>query len=320
MHRSQADVEIYALRPFELFVPGPRHRIDAFAAAAERHRAAALAVGEFPSMYLGVVGGAAFIWLMVITLRSMLLAKRVGWARFGLFSAWLIFVAMDGGAMQMLQAISGQVLFRSNNRVSIVLFMFALLFLARLLTRASTTMGLAFVPLCIVLIACGVADQTPTNRIDPNVPHWETVVQREKVAEADEKLVAAVEQRLPVGAAIYQLPPIQFPEAGFYGRLPDYDQFRPYLFSKTLRFSYGNMKGRPEANWQNEVAAMSETQRLAELSRRGFGAIYVLKNAYAPQQIEQFLNSMRAQGHSEVLESEYGDSLFVLLNRGAAGR
>ncbi len=316
IHRGAVDVEIYALRPFELFVPGLRHRADAFAAAADRHRRSALAVGEFPSMYLGIVGGFGLVCLMVVLMRTVLLGKRLGWGKFGFFCVWLIFVTMDGGLMQILQSATGTVLFRSNNRVSIFILMFALLFLARLLTKwlKSAPRVVSWGAVAVVL-ALGVWDQTPTSRIDPNVPHWETVAQREKVALADEHLVAAVEKKLPEGTSVYQLPAMQFPEAGFLGRLPDYDQFRPYLFSKTLKFSYGNMKGRKESNWQNEVAGLPDAQRLAELERRGFGAIYVLRFGYQPEQVEQFLTSMRALGQTEVIESEYGDSFFVLLQK-----
>jgi phosphoglycerol transferase len=297
-----------------LFVPGGRHRLDVFAAAAERHKASALAIGEFPSMYLGMVGAFGFVWLMVTTLRAMLLMRRPGWGRFGVFCLWLMLMTIDGGGMQIIQVVTNQVLFRSNNRVSIFLLMFALLFLARLLTVLATRIPrLVSGALALGLVALGAFDQTPNLRIDPNFPHWENVAQREKIAEADQRLVAEVERRVPPGTAVYQLPAMQFPESGFIGRVPDYDQFRPYLFSKTLKFSYGNMKGRPEANWQNAVSAMSDEQRVAELKRQGFGAMYVLRNAYPPHQVEQLIQNMAALGHTEVIHSDYGDSFFIVL-------
>jgi hypothetical protein len=62
---------------------------------------------------------------------------------------------------------------------------------------------------------------------------------------------------------------------------------------------------------------MPDAQRIAELESRGFGAIYVLRFGYQPQQVEQLLANMRALGRSEVIESEYGDSFFVLLHPAA---
>jgi phosphoglycerol transferase len=167
--------------------------------------------------------------------------------------------------------------------------------------------------LCAACLAWGIVDQTPNRRTNPNYPHWETVEQREQAAAADEKLVAQVEARLPAGTAVYQLPPEIYPESGFLGRAPDYEQFRPYLFSHHLRFSYGNMKGRPESQWQHDVAAMGDEQRLAVLREKGFGAIYVLRNGYPPGVPERIVAALRDRGHTEVLESEYGDSFFVLL-------
>ncbi len=318
VQRSVAEVEVYGLRPIELLTPGYKHRIPAFARVGEHYKASALTVGEFPSPYLGIVGALAFLWLLFHTVATLLLGRPAGWARFGLYAVWLIGTAIPGGGMQLFQKISGLVLFRSNNRASIFLLMFALLFLARMLSLLPTGWPRwALAPIAALLLAIGVYDQTPSSRIDPNVPHWETVAQREVIAVSDEHLVAELEKRVPPGTMVFQLPQMQFPEAGFLGRLPDYDQFRPYLFSKTLRWSYGNMKGRPEADWQNEMASLPGPMRIAALEQKGFGAIYILKNGYPPYEVAAMLAELNAAGRGETIESEYGDSVVVLLHPAA---
>ena len=228
-----------------------------------------------------------------------------------MWAVWLVWVGLDGGLMQAFQEVTNLRLFRSNNRVSVFLLAFALLFGARLLS--SVRRRAVFRVACLTCLAWGLLDQVPGTQVDANAPHWETVAERERLAEADEKLVAEAERRLPEGGLVFELPAMVFPEAGYIGRTPDYDPFRPYLFSRHLHFSYGNMKGRPEYEWQQQVAAMNDDDRLAELKKKGFLALYVLKNAFPPGEVDRLLGSLRAHGHTEVLESEAGDSCFVLL-------
>jgi phosphoglycerol transferase len=313
-------VQVYALKPIEFFIPPPYHRFKSFAETGQKHPQATMSVGEFPSPYLGVVGGLAFVALIGWALKGMLLGRRLGFGRYGVYSAWLIMVAMVGGGMELFQNLSGQNLFRSNNRASIYVFMFGLLFLAALLTRLAKKWPRWLLgPVLAPVLAFALYDQTAPSHIQREggppvpIPNCDTS-QREKIAEADEKLVRAFEQRVPPGTRVFQLPPQQFPEAGPYGGLTDYEQFRPYLFAKDLRFSYGNMKGRPQASWQNGFYSKPPVQALTELQEYGFGGLYVLRKAYPPDQVTYLLAALREIGATEVLESEYGDSFFAVLH------
>jgi hypothetical protein len=56
---------------------------------------------------------------------------------------------------------------------------------------------------------------------------------------------------MPDGAAVFQLPVFPFPEVVPPGKMLDYDPLRGYLADDgTLRWSYGSIKGRPDADWQ----------------------------------------------------------------------
>jgi phosphoglycerol transferase len=193
-----------------------------------------------------------------------------------------------------------------------VLLAFALLFFARLLSALPRRKLIA--PLAVLLLALGVYDQTPSPRVDPNSPHHQSVAVREQIAAADQRLVEKVEARLAPGALVYEFPAQDYPEAGWTARMSDYDPMRPYLWSKTLRFSYGNMKGRPEAAWQRQVAQMNDADRLTELQNKGFSAIYVLREGFEDSgQVDALLQALKERGHTEVIESDFGDSFFVVL-------
>ena len=71
---------------------------------------------------------------------------------------------------------------------------------------------------------------------------------------SDRAFVAAIDDVLPDGAAVFQVPVLDFPETIPPGRMEDYDPLRAYLADTgTLRWSYGAVKGRPEADWQARV-------------------------------------------------------------------
>ena len=84
---------------------------------------------------------------------------------------------------------------------------------------------------------------------------------REKIAAADERLVAEVERRVPPNTAVYQLPPMQFPESGGMGRVPDYDPQR-HLGGAVYVFLCGLDGGQP---WFSETADIALITALDQL-------------------------------------------------------
>jgi hypothetical protein len=68
---------------------------------------------------------------------------------------------------------------------------------------------------------------------------------------SDRAFVAQIEAILPEGAGVFQLPVIPFPEHEPPGRMLDYDHLRAFLADNgKLMWSYGSIKGRPNADWQ----------------------------------------------------------------------
>jgi hypothetical protein len=94
--------------------------------------------------------------------------------------------------------------------------------------------------------------------------------------EAVQGFVADVEDRLPAGAEVFQLPVIPYPEyKKTYGRVFDYEGLLPYLWSRDLEWSYGVHRGRPEADWQRNVDSADPAETLAGLRGLGFDGIVV---------------------------------------------
>src|SRR5207244_1350618 len=95
-----------------------------------------------------------------------------------------------------------------------------------------------------LLVTAGIFDETPAHLL-PDYHAWKDFYQ------ADAAFVRSVEDSLPSGAMVFQLPYVPYPEPSREA-LPryqpilrhSYDHFRGYLHSQTLRWSYGGMKGR----------------------------------------------------------------------------
>ena len=92
---------------------------------------------------------------------------------------------------------------------------------------------------------------------------------------------ADVEKRLGEGAAVFQLPAVWYPEHPAVNRMGDYEEFKPFLFTRTLRFSYGVAHGRPGYLWGRSVQNLPPADMIAKAHELGFSAILIDNRGYA---------------------------------------
>jgi phosphoglycerol transferase len=309
VQRSLADTVRFGLRPMELFIPSPLHRIPPLDQWGALYRPQG--TGEFPSPFLGLIGGVAFVALVLQGLRGALVAEARGMAsRFLVCSLWLVALAVPGGLLQLAQTITGFVAFRSNNRVSILLLGMALLFAGRALDRLLVRRGgVARWGACVGLMLFGLWEQSPDVRKLGDIAGVHAQLRAK--AESDERLVARLQQELPPGAAVMQWPPMAFPEGGGVGGAPDYDYFRPYLYSRTLRFSYGSMKGRSEASHAYRTFQLPAPQAVAQLKAEGFHAVMFHLAAISGDRAQAWAQAANQVTPTRLVASELGDWLVV---------
>ncbi len=303
IYRNPQDVEFYALKPIALFVPGGNHKWPFFRNLSNRASEQAMIQAEIPAPYLGILQELMLLGLGVSA--AFAIAKRrlnitVTWA---MTVAWLIIGHSVGGENSLL-GLAGLRLFRSVNRVSIVIMAYVVLFGAWGLTRLLKRFG----PKVKWSVALAVALFGTFEPIPVVVsPEW--IAQGHRIAESDRALVAAAEAALPEGAAIYELPAMHFPEVPPQGGVDTYEMFRPYFFARHLRFSHGDVKGRPNAEWKFQVSGWPAPQLLAELRARGFSGIYVNLKGVPPSRVEE----LQAAGARFIAKAAIGDSLFLAL-------
>ena len=316
MVRDYQWLELYGLKIKDLFIPSLTHRSELLAGFSRSHRAVAPLLDERAS-YQGIVGLACLLWLAFEAVRAMLDRRErdvpmEAWQVF-----WIVLMFTTGGLNAILGA-AGFTLFRSGCRYSIVIMAITLLWAVRrgsALERAirigrnpdAGTLGIvgsALIAACIVIVWDEV----------PRPPTKEEMAAIARQVDSDRAFTAKMEAALPAGAMIFQLPIMEYPEAPVPGMTP-YDHFRPYLYSKNLRYSFGSMKGRPREAWQKELSKRSLEEAVAEIKKRGFAAISINRNGF-PDRALPIEKALRAMGYTQPpIVSASGDLVCIPLEK-----
>jgi phosphoglycerol transferase len=312
--RGYYETELFALKPMELFVPPVTHKLTAFAQAGSKYARDAWIKGEMFSPYLGIVGVAGLVWLVAEILMKLLKRRKSrGWARFpayGPSALWVLCYSLVGGLNCMI-ALATVPLFRGGNRYSIFISALVLMFMV---SRASFwtrrwSREKQFL-LAGVILLVGLFDQ---------LPQATTGEETRKIArdiKMDRAFTEAMESKLPPNGMVFQLPVVPYPEPAGIDPGRAYEHFRPYFYSKTLRFSHGSHKGRPRDDWQKDVEKLAGDQMAATLEKYGFAAVY-LNRKWFPDRAEGLLKQLAAAGRGQILEDEAREQVCVVLKPSA---
>ena len=293
-------LEIYGLKIKDLFIPPLTHRSDTLANFSNAHRQVAPLLDEGAS-YQGVVGLACLLGLVLTSVRDVVKGREKDVPMEAWQVLWIVLMFTTGGLNALVAATTGFTMFRGGCRYSIAILAITLLWAARRISTFQTETKrkrpagatdwrwlAAAACTCLVILS----DQVPRS------PASETTVMIARQVAADREFTEKMEASLPDGAMVFQMPVMEFPESPIPG-VPPYDHFRPYLFSRNLRYSFGSMKGREREKWQPAVQGKffegatldqpagvirvkPESSRAAveELKRLGFSAIYINRNGF----------------------------------------
>jgi len=291
-------LEIYGLKLVDLVVPPVVHRLPPLASFATAHRATAPLQDE--GSYLGLVGIAALV-LLAGTAIAHVIRRRADAVPMEAWQVLWIVLAFTTGGLNAILGAFGFTIFRTGCRYSVVILAIVLLSAAQWLSawqrRAAATWSSDTLRIAVLTAAAGLCGLVLVDQV-PRGPTAEEAGLIARQVESDRVFTAAMEEALPSGAAVFQLPVMEFPESPLPG-IPSYDHFRPYLYSRGLRYSFGTMKGRQRDRWQQEVqqqllegaAVDQQAQKIRfsvgnvnravkALEERGFQAIYLNRNAF----------------------------------------
>ena len=283
--RSLDNLEVYGLKLPELFLP-VLHKwnfLDSF--AKNHYYNTTLIKGELGSPYLGFIGIIALIWLffdgLINVFKDRLQNISLSWWQVN----WIILYSLIGGINLVIGSL-GFVLFRGTNRFSIVILTLALLFLVQALSKKFPNRSARIV--AILLIPLVLWDQIPIGYSKEQIESAQIKFQ------SDKQFAQTLESSLPKGGMVFQLPVMSYPEMPAINKMADYSHFRPYLFTRDLRYSYGTDKGRGDEDWQMDTSKLPTSEMLSQLEKYGFNSVMINRNGYvdnANELIEEIKNS-----------------------------
>lgn len=274
--RNFADSEIYGLKISQLLLPVSGHRLALFSKIKDSYNRNSPLINENNSATLGLIGSLGFLYLIImlfLNINNNPIMRNLS----KLNLSAILLATIGGFGVLFAKLISPSI--RGYNRISVFIAFFALTAVALLIQSiyekyAFNKKGkVFFTGSMLFLLIFGIYDQT-TPFFKPDYKR----LKEEYVKESG--YINSIEQRMPKGAMIFQLPYVPFPENPTVFRMTEYDHFRGYLQSKTLRWSYGAMKGREGDLWQRNIVAKPISTMIEELAFVGFQGIYLDRFGY----------------------------------------
>jgi phosphoglycerol transferase len=277
--RETYEAELYGLRLTQMILPLSAHRWTPLARLkADYYLPPVVPITEADTATLGAVGAAGLLVLLgFVFVRQRRGEDPVGGASLLMLAGMLL--GWVGGIGPMLSLL-GFTWIRGYCRISVFVGFFALFasgWLLHLLGRRCDGRAWLRWPFRFalgVLLLAGAWDQTSYTMVPPHDLLKQTFAR-------DERFFHALEDRLPEGAMLYQMPFLTYVEHGPRCGMVPHDPLRPYLHTRRLRYSYGAIRGRDGSYWQEVVAAKPEARQMVDvLAVTGFAGILVHRAGY----------------------------------------
>jgi len=271
--RGLADLNRWGLRLPDLFWPID-HPLECWnRIAASWYFGAGNPIDEHASSFLGLAGLFALAILLIHTFSSVAKGRHREITTEAWCVLFAVIYALQGGINLILGSF-GFVMLRATNRYSILILCASLLFMARWWLPKFRTVHMALICLSLLLIQFWELSTSPRRRIG-------TVMENNRaVVSSDKDFGTRLEAALPPHAMVFQLPVWDYPESHPRHLMTDYAHFRPYIWTKHLRFSYGSCKGRVREAWQRNVENLPAPEMIKTLESMGFSAIFINRQAY----------------------------------------
>jgi hypothetical protein len=275
--RTLNELQLYQLRLPELMLP-LEHRWESLRNFARVHYYNPMAGygAEMDSSYAGMLGLIAIGWMLAVSLRRIVQGRPPEW-EFG-FTLWVLAVALGGG-LNMVAGSFGLLLFRCSCRFSVLLLAGFLLYLVCRLSLLRWKMPLQVAVLAVTLPLL-FWDQTPSK---PGSDHYEKMA---AYVANEREMTGYLESHLPPNSMVFQWPWTGYPETPPLLKLAHYEQMTGWFFSKTLRWSYGDCRGRPESQWQLRLRTQSPETILERVQSFGFGALALYTRGMTAQELQ----------------------------------
>lgn len=274
-HRRPYESEFAALKIVQMIMPTESHRVGFMRKMTSNYNKTAPLVSENVTAALGIIGVIGFFYLLSLL---FLRWKYIENETLAILSQLNISAVLLGtlGGLGSFVAYTVAPAIRSYNRISVFISFFAICGFFLMLQKYRPQWVLkksTYIFVVAVFLTLGLLDEIPAN-INPNYSEIKAAFNN------DEKFVNEIEKRLPANSMVFQLPVSGFPEYPKIAQMLDYENFRGYLHSKHLRWSFGAMTGRHVFMWQQAVSQKPVNEMLNDLIYAGFAGVYINRMGY----------------------------------------
>lgn len=285
--RLESDTETYGLKLAQMLLPNNGYRIQALAQLRGEYVSKFPVPGEYISTALGLVASIGLLYLLFVIARRLVGRSSADEteSHLALLTLVALISATVGGFATLVSLlITSQI--RGWNRMSIVIAFMSLVAVGLLIDKAARKFVTLRKPvvaaaLLAILLAFGAFDQF-------GMTQGIAYAQNRQVFQDDADFFAKVEATMPANSRVFQLPRTQFPEPMKlqYNQMDAYDPLRPYLHTKNLRWSYGGIEGRVEADWQSRLDFFDVPTLLDQIVAAEFTGLYIDRYAYQDRAVD----------------------------------
>ena len=293
--RAPSEAEVLGLKLAHLLLPINGHRADSFRELKSRYLADGVLNNENDDASLGLLGSAAFVFLLTHLLRrkgNVPDLHRSTLDVLAILNVGAVLIGTIGGLGALFSLLITSWI-RAYNRISVFIAFFAFagaaLALDPIVRRvANRRLGMTGILIgLIAVLAFGIWDQTSPSM----VPDYQSLAIEH---ESDLAFVRELERDLTPGAMVFQTPYIVYPEAMSFGACKSYDHLKPYLISNSLRWSFGACRGGSADSFVHMLSSLRPPQMLRTLVLVGFEGLMIDRYGYADGgvQLEHELGSL----------------------------
>lgn len=335
--RSEADLDAYGLKWIYMILPVAGHRIKLLADFRKYCDDVFAFNNENGYVTLGILLSIS----LILSLFSLINNKKEQPEHYqivrnmGVLTLISILLAVPGGISTLIGSLLSTAI-RSYNRISIFIAFFAIITFACLLQlfkdsdtikrRSRNRMALSC--MLVVLGIFGIWDMTSGDIADKaDYDPFQHIYlsdrdELEKKIASDRKLVADVENIMPEGSKILQLPIVSdtifsaFPN----GTAGTWQHTWKTIFARTTQWSHGDVQGGETDRWLTRIKTLPMEELIPAAVETGFTGIYIDPLGYEEKEFEKAYSIIEKTTGSSPIISEYGEQRFYDISEYAERR
>ncbi len=275
--RHWLGTELYSLKISSLLLPQREHRVEKLRKLTETYNHRSLAgSGDAAMGTLAAIGFLFLLFFLLFRFPDLFTHFNQLMSQLSVQLISLLLLSTMGG-FSVLIALFIQMPIRAYSRVSIFIAFISITALLILIDYAfnkikdSKTKPYYTYGALLFLLVIGYCDQTSFNYMRSQSSSYLL----------DKKFIKKIENTMPPGAPIYQLPYIQYPEGrSLVGGGSYYELLKGYLHSNDLKWSFPVMKGRKADYFFSNLSKEPVQKQLKVIKELGYQGVYIERTGY----------------------------------------